>query len=126
MSAEAPSPRRGTHTALPRRGEHAREYWRDVGTLDSYYEASTDLVSVEPRLNLERTVCSSQVRLHSHAEAVDSVLVPGVDVGRGARLRRCIVDKAVRIPPGEVIGEDPPRDRKRFTVSEGWVVVCHP
>lgn len=27
-------------------------YWRDVGTLDSYYEASMDLISVHPRLNL--------------------------------------------------------------------------
>lgn len=27
-------------------------YWRDVGTLDSYYEANMDLVSVSPELNL--------------------------------------------------------------------------
>jgi len=27
-------------------------YWRDVGTLDAYYEANMDLVSVEPELNL--------------------------------------------------------------------------
>ena len=27
-------------------------YWRDVGTLDSYYEANMDLVAVEPELNL--------------------------------------------------------------------------
>jgi len=53
----------------------------------------------------------------------DSVLFPRVVVGRGARLRRCIVDKGVRIPEGEVIGEDPARDAERFTVSEGGVVV---
>ncbi|MCA9042465.1 MAG: glucose-1-phosphate adenylyltransferase, partial [Planctomycetaceae bacterium] len=29
-----------------------RRYWRDVGTLDSYYEANIDLVSVNPNLNL--------------------------------------------------------------------------
>lgn len=28
------------------------EYWRDVGTLDSYYDASMDLVAVKPQLNL--------------------------------------------------------------------------
>ena len=28
------------------------QYWRDVGTLDSYYEASMDLVAVRPQLNL--------------------------------------------------------------------------
>ena len=27
-------------------------YWRDIGTLDSYYEASMDLVAVEPVFNL--------------------------------------------------------------------------
>ena len=27
-------------------------YWRDVGTLDSYYEANMDLIAVEPELNL--------------------------------------------------------------------------
>ena len=30
---------------------HSR-YWRDVGTLEAYYEANMDLVSVEPELNL--------------------------------------------------------------------------
>jgi glucose-1-phosphate adenylyltransferase len=27
-------------------------YWRDVGTLDAYYEANMDLISVDPQLNL--------------------------------------------------------------------------
>ena len=30
----------------------SQRYWRDVGTLDSYYEACMDLVSVDPQLNL--------------------------------------------------------------------------
>jgi len=29
-----------------------RDYWRDVGTLDSYYEAHMDLISVHPVFNL--------------------------------------------------------------------------
>ena len=32
-----------------------RDYWRDVGTLDSYHEAHLDLVSVEPVFNLYNT-----------------------------------------------------------------------
>ncbi len=32
--------------------EPTRGYWRDVGTLDSYFDASMDLVSVSPQLNL--------------------------------------------------------------------------
>jgi glucose-1-phosphate adenylyltransferase len=155
----------------PGEEEHNRAYWRDVGTLDAYYEASLDLVSVHPRLNLyndawpirgvqppsgpckfvfadekngrlghaldsivgagtivsggllERTVCFYRVRVNSFSQVSECVLFPQVEVGRNARLRRCIIDKGVRIPDGEVIGEDLRRDRERFTVSDGGVVV---
>ena len=49
---------------------------------------------------IERCVCSHQVRIHSYAEVEECVLFPRVEIGRGARLRRCIVDKGVRIPAG--------------------------
>jgi glucose-1-phosphate adenylyltransferase len=155
----------------PGESERSRGYWRDVGTIDSFFDANLDLVAVEPHLNLynakwpimgatprlgpckfvfgdgeanrvgtaidsivaggtiisgasiERTVCSGHVRVHSYAHVEESVIFPQVEVGRGARLRRCIIDKGVRIPEGEVIGEDPERDRERFTVSDGGVVV---
>jgi glucose-1-phosphate adenylyltransferase len=46
----------GTHLvrAFPFRDKNtgAERYWRDVGTLDAYYEANMDLVSVDPQLNL--------------------------------------------------------------------------
>jgi glucose-1-phosphate adenylyltransferase len=40
--------------AFPFRDENrkADAYWRDVGTLDAYYEANMDLVSVDPQLNM--------------------------------------------------------------------------
>ncbi len=155
----------------PGEAEGSRGYWRDVGTLDSFFEANLDLVSVEPRLNLyndswpirgtqppsgpckfvfgdeaegrvgkaidsivgsgsiisggtlERTVCFYRVRVNSFSHVDECVLFPLVDVGRGAKLRRCIVDKGVRIPAGETIGYDLEADRERFTVSEGGVVV---
>jgi len=151
--------------------ERARGYWRDVGTIDSYFEASMDLVSVEPHLNLynpqwpirgvqpwagpakfvfadrssgrvgmaqdsivgpgviisggllERSIVFHRVRLNSFSHVSDCVLFPEVDVGRGVRLRRCIVDKGVHIPSGEIIGEDLERDRKRFAVSDGGIVI---
>src|SRR6266853_1512087 len=34
------------------RNNKAMPYWRDVGTIDAYYQANMDLVSVEPILNL--------------------------------------------------------------------------
>ena len=36
----------------PRRTERDRGYWRDVGTMDSYYDAHMDLVSIHPVFNL--------------------------------------------------------------------------
>jgi glucose-1-phosphate adenylyltransferase len=40
--------------AFPFRDENRKTsaYWRDVGTLDAYYEANMDLVSVDPELNM--------------------------------------------------------------------------
>jgi glucose-1-phosphate adenylyltransferase len=40
--------------AYPFRDENRKQdaYWRDVGTLDAYYEANMDLVSVDPQLNM--------------------------------------------------------------------------
>jgi len=49
--------------------------------------------------------------------------MPGVRVGRHARLRRAIVDRDVLIPRGALIGYDRDEDRRRHTVTEGGVVV---
>ena len=37
---------------IPGMRKEERGYWRDVGTLDSYYEANMDLINVSPQLNL--------------------------------------------------------------------------
>jgi glucose-1-phosphate adenylyltransferase len=37
---------------IPGMQSQERGYWRDVGTLDSYYEANMDLITVSPQLNL--------------------------------------------------------------------------
>jgi glucose-1-phosphate adenylyltransferase len=44
-------------------------------------------------------------------------------IGRGAQVRRCIIDQDNDVPAGERIGFDPVEDRRRFHVSEGGVVV---
>jgi glucose-1-phosphate adenylyltransferase len=50
-------------------------------------------------------------------------LFEGVNIGRHAKLRRCVVDKDVEIPSGAVIGYDLEADRQRFHVSPGGIVV---
>ena len=62
--------------------------------------------------------------MNSHAQVEDSILFEGVDIGRGARVRRAIVDKGVHIPPDMEVGFDVDQDRAQgFTVSPGGVVV---
>jgi len=40
--------------------------------------------------------------------------MPHCHIGRGARLRRVVIDRGVAIPPGLVVGEDAERDAARF------------
>src|ERR1019366_6210630 len=147
-------------------------YWRDVGTLDAYYQANMDLIQVVPELNLYdqgwpirtlqpqvpppkfvfheadtgrrgeahdsivcagsivsggqvlRSILSPNVRINSFARVEDSILFSGVDVGRGARIRRAIIDKDVKIPRDSIIGYDIEHDRRRgFTITEQGIVV---
>ena len=61
-----------------------------------------------------RSVLFSSVRVHSYASVEWSVLLPQVEVGRGVRLRRVVVDRGCSLPDGLVIGEDPQEDARRF------------
>ena len=76
---------------------------------------------------LDRSLLFSNVHVHSHAEVVDSVVLPEVDIGRGARIRRAIIDRGCRIPEGMQIGFDVEQDRAAgFRVSEGGIVLVTP
>jgi glucose-1-phosphate adenylyltransferase len=63
------------------------------------------------------------VFVHSYSQIDDSVVMDYSEIGRGARIRRAIIDKNVRIADGEEIGYDLERDRKRFFVTESGIVV---
>jgi glucose-1-phosphate adenylyltransferase len=71
-----------------------------------------------------RSILSPGVRINSFAVVEDSILFHGVEVGRHARVRRAIIDKDVRVPPGFQIGHDPALDRARgFTRSEDGITI---
>jgi glucose-1-phosphate adenylyltransferase len=84
-------------------------YWRDVGTLEAYYEANMDLVSVAPVFNLYDT--SWPIRTHMRqyppakfvfndpgrtGEAHDSIVSMGCIIS-GAAVKNCILSPDVRV-----------------------------
>lgn len=70
-----------------------------------------------------RSVLARGVRVHSLAAVEDSILFPDVDIGEKAQIRRVIVDRGVRVMPGDRIGFDLEEDKKRFFVSDSGIVV---
>jgi glucose-1-phosphate adenylyltransferase len=101
--------------AFPFRDENRKQqaYWRDVGTLDAYYQANMDLVGVDPLLNLYdqdwpiRTYhggfpppkfvfggCNDQDE--RVGTALDSIVCPGSIIS-GGRVSGCVVGPEVRV-----------------------------
>ena len=133
-----------------------RAYWRDVGTLDAFWQANMELISAEPQLNLydpnwnfwtyqeqlppakfvfdyddrrgmavdsmvsggciisgavvRHSLLFSNVRVRSYSTVEDSVILPGVDIGRRCHLKNVVVDRGCWIPDGMVIGHDREQD----------------
>jgi glucose-1-phosphate adenylyltransferase len=85
-------------------------YWRDVGTLDAFYEANMDLVSVTPEFNLYdrrwpiRTKATQQPPAkfvfaqegRRMGLAVDSIVSAGSIVS-GGRVLHCVISPGVRV-----------------------------
>jgi glucose-1-phosphate adenylyltransferase len=148
-------------------------YWRDVGTIDAFWEANMDLTYTEPALNLydydwpvftyqeqlppakfvhsdpgrngvalsslvsggcvvsgasvHNSLLFSKVRVHSHAHLAEAVVLPGADIGRGARLRKVVVDRDCRVPEGLVVGENAQEDALRFhRTASGVTLISGP
>jgi glucose-1-phosphate adenylyltransferase len=100
--------------AFPFRDENRKQdaYWRDVGTIDAYYEATIDLVAVDPQLNLYDDQWPIRTHFPCHpppkfvfadagldarrGEATDSLVCPGAIIS-GGRVTRSIIGPAVRV-----------------------------
>ncbi len=61
--------------------------------------------------------------MHGFAEIEECILFPDVNVQRGARLKKVIVEKGVLIPENFEAGYDLEEDAKRFTITEEGLVV---
>lgn len=151
-----------------KRGLPRERYWKDVGTLDSYYEANLGLLVPKPPYDLfdagwpmradtehhlptvvrdsgphagrianslvspgaridggsvSRSIVSPRVTVAAGATVEESILLPGVQIGEDAIVRRAIVDEDVVVPRGARVGTDAAADRRRFVVTPAGVVV---
>ena len=112
---------------VPGATERDHGYWRDVGTIDSYYDSHMDLVSVTPVFNLyndrwpiytlppqlppakfvlggraEESMVSAGAIIGGGA-VHGSVISPGVRVERGARVEGSVVMDGVVIGEGAIV-----------------------
>ncbi|MDA7979849.1 MAG: glucose-1-phosphate adenylyltransferase [Pirellulales bacterium] len=100
--------------AYPFRDENRKQdaYWRDVGTLEAYFEANMDLVSVDPQLNLyderwpiwtyqpnlppPKFVFADDGDKPRRGTAVDSLICPGAIIS-GGTVQNAIIGHRVRV-----------------------------
>ena len=101
-------------------------YWKDVGTLGSYWEANMELIDIIPEFNLYEEFwkiytksdiippqyVSGEARIFRsiigdgceiYGEVENSVIGAGVTIGRGAVVRNSIIMKETKIDEGAII-----------------------
>jgi glucose-1-phosphate adenylyltransferase len=100
---------------VPGATERDRGYWRDVGSLDAYYESSMDLVSVHPVFNLYNSAWPIHTSMSQlppakfvfedpgrTGQAIDSVVSAGVIVS-GGTVRRSVLSPGVLVQDGALV-----------------------
>ncbi|MCP5027803.1 MAG: glucose-1-phosphate adenylyltransferase [Actinomycetia bacterium] len=121
-----------TTNRVPGETHGGEPYWRDVGTLDAYYEAHMDLVAPEPRFNLynadwpihtsTRALPPAKLVVspgQGAGEIADSMVSNGAVVER-ARVWRSVLAPRVHIEPGADVEGAILLDR--VTVESGAIV----
>jgi glucose-1-phosphate adenylyltransferase len=138
-------------------------YWRDVGTVQAYWDAHMDLLGESPRFDLDNrywpirtgqhpgpparfiggdvdniqigeaslvkratirnSILGRSVWINEGAVIEDSIVMDHTTVGKGARLRRAIVDRFNIIPADSEIGIDAAADRRRYSVDASGLVI---
>lgn len=138
-------------------------YWRDVGTIQAFFDAHMDMLGPEPAFDLnnsqwpiftgtyagsssrlvggefenvmvsegvtikgarlKNTILRRGVQIEEGAVIEDCILMDDVVVGKGAHLKRLIVDKNNVIAAGERIGLDPDKDRFRCHIDPSGIAI---
>jgi glucose-1-phosphate adenylyltransferase len=139
-------------------------YWEDIGTIDAFWKSNMAFLSPEPPFelsdaawpirtyqrqhppafidksslvnsivssgchisgaNLRNSILSPGVRIGRQSEILDSIVFDEVQIGKNVRLKKVIVDKNSIIPDDFVIGYDEQRDGRHFKLyGEGIRIV---
>jgi glucose-1-phosphate adenylyltransferase len=138
-------------------------YWRDVGTLEAYWQAHMDLLGESPRFDLDNrewpvrtgqvpgpaarfigsdvdnaqvaegclikratirnSILGRGVWVNEGAVIEDSIVMDHTTVGKGAHVRRAIVDRYNIVQAGAEIGLDPAADRRRYHLDPSGIAV---
>jgi glucose-1-phosphate adenylyltransferase len=98
-------------------GGNAQAYWRDVGTVESYWQANMELIEVEPELNLydrDWPIWTYQDQLPPAKFVFDdpdrcgtavNSMVSGGCIVAGASVRRSVLFADVRVEPHSEVDE---------------------
>jgi len=102
---------------IPGEPPDAQPYWRDVGTIDAYYEANMDLRAITPALNLYNREWPVRTtgypdppakftfdQEHRRGQAIDSI-VSGACILSGGMVRNSVLGRAVKVHSGAMIDE---------------------
>jgi glucose-1-phosphate adenylyltransferase len=104
-----------SQNAVPGETERDKGYWRDVGTIDAFYDAHMDLISVSPIFNLYNREWPILTRPEPlppakfvfddedrRGQALDSMVCAGVVIS-GATARRSVLSPGVRMHTGALV-----------------------
>ncbi|MFM2348030.1 MAG: glucose-phosphate adenylyltransferase [Pseudomonadota bacterium] len=72
---------------------------------------------------VRNSVLFSNVLVRSFSEINQAVVLPDVQIGRGCRLSKVVIDRRCKLPDGLVIGDDPELDAQRFLRTDSGVVL---
>jgi len=87
------------------------DYWVDVGTIESYWEAHMDLLKPDPPINLNdrewiihtRTEERPPVQIARGAVIIDSMITDGSRIECNARIERSILSPGVLVKEGAIV-----------------------
>lgn len=124
-----------------------RAYWRDVGTIDNYYQTQMEVLQNSSLLSLDPThywPIYSQLRspdampetggiaasvvyektfVSPLAMVRKSIVLEGARIGSGARVQNAIVLEGVNVPPNTNIGFNRQIDNSRFQITNRGVII---